>query len=696
MLNYGIGDIRNIALIGHTGTGKTSLADAVLFNTGQNSRLGKVDFETSMMDCEPEEIKRKTTISSAIASFEWKNKLINLIDTPGSANFIADTKSCMQGVDSVILVLDGVDGLKVQSEKLIKQAKEFELPIAVFINKLDRENSNYKSVVQNLEKSSLGLKSVLLQIPIGEEDSFKGVIDILAQKAYVFEQNESGKFVIQEIPPDLKADAEAIREKTIESIVECDDGSLEKYLEGQDLTDEEIHKAFKSGILKGKIVPVLFGSAFKNIGISLFLDFINDYMPSPVERGVITALNLEENEVKISLSDSEPLAAQVFKTIIDPYAGHLSIIRIFSGKMTPDSNVYNSSKKIKERIGQFFRLVGKKHESVEYARAGDIIAIPKLKETKTGDSFCDEKNPVVINYLSMPAAVISFAIKPKSRGDEEKIHAGLKKLMEEDPTLYISRDFQTKEMILSGMGHVHLDVAIEKLKRKFGVDVIMETPKIPYKETIKGHAKVQGKYKKQSGGKGQYGDCWIEIHPLEKAGGFEFVDNIVGGAIPRQYIPAVESGIKEAMLEGVLAGYPMVDIKIVLYDGSYHPVDSSEMAFKVAGSMAFKKGAMLANPVLLEPVMHVEITVPEQNVGDIMGDLNSRRGRMLGVDSENHTQTVKAEIPMTEMLQYAPALNSMTSGAGIFSMEFSHYEEVPAHLAAKIIDLNKINHKEVA
>ena len=686
-------EIRNVGLIGHVGTGKTSFADAILFNAGQNTRLGKVDNETSLMDNEPEEIKRKTTISSAIANFSWKNKWINLIDTPGSANYIADSKNCMQGIDAALIVLDSIDGVKIQSDKLIKQAKELNLPMAVFINKLEREHSNYKAVIASLEKS-FPAKPVLIQMPVGEETSFKGVIDLLEEKAYIFEQNESGKFSVQDIPADLKAEADSLREQSLESIVECDDEILEKYLEGQTLTAEEIQKALKAGIVNCQIVPVLFGSALKNIGVAQALDFINNYLPSPVERGEIKALSQDESEIQIKPSASEPLAALVFKTVIDPYAGQLTIMRVFSGKVTPDSVIYNSTKKSKERIGQILHLVGKKHEAVTQALAGDIIAIPKLKETQTGDSFSDEKKAVTIPTVKMPAPVISFAIKAKNKGDEEKIHAGLKKLMEEDPTIHLTRDAQTKEMILSGMGQVHVDVTIEKLKRKFGTEVLLEAPKIPYKETISGSTKVQGKYKKQSGGKGQYGDCWIELHPLEKGKGFEFVDNIVGGSIPRQYIPAVENGIREAMNEGVLAGCPAVDIKVVLYDGSYHPVDSSEMAFKVAGSMAFKKGYLQANPILLEPIMHVEISVPEQNVGDVMGDLNSRRGRMLGIDTEGHTQTVKAEIPMAEMLQYAAVLNSMTSGAGVFVMEFSHYEEVPAHLATKIIEQNKKEHKE--
>ena len=494
----------------------------------------------------------------------------------------------------------------------------------------------------------------------------------------------------------LNAEANVTRESSIESIVECDDAILEKYLEGQDLTEEDIKLALKKGVDNKQIVPVLFGAATKNIGIAQLLDYTTEYLPSPVDRGSIKVMTPNGEEQTRKPSKSEPLAALVFKTIADPYAGQLTFMRIFSGEIHSDSTIYNSTKKAKERVGQMLHLVGKKQDPAPTAICGDIVAVAKLKDTHTGDTISDEKSPIIIPTVPQPTPVISFAIKPKSKGDEDKIQSGLKRLMEEDPTLHVSRDFQTKEIILSGMGQVHLDVAIEKLKRKFGVEVILETPKIPYKETITGDAKVQGKYKKQSGGKGQYGDCWIELHPIDKNKEMEFVDKVVGGAIPRQYIPAVENGIREAMHEGVLAGYPTVGIQVVLFDGSYHPVDSSEMAFKVAGSMAFKKAAVEAKPVLLEPIMHVEITVPEENVGDIMGDLNGRRGRMLGVDAEGKTQTVKAEIPMAEMLKYSADLNSMTSGAGVFTMEFARYEEVPAHLAQKIVDAAKAAKEEAA
>lgn len=695
MTNFNVFDIRNVALVSHVGTGKTSLAEAMLLNAGQNTRLGKVDQESSLLDFEPEEVKRKTTISTSLASFDWKGKRINLLDTPGSANFAADARNCMQGVDSIVLVIDAIDGVKIQSSKFIKQAQELGLSIFVFINKLERENANYKAVLENLGNHFEG-NPVPLQLPIGQETTFKGVVDLLNEKGLVFETDESGKFQETDVPAEMKDEVASAKEASIESIVECNDEILEKYLEGQELSGDDIKKALAEGVKNKQIIPVFFGAATKNIGANQILDSIAEFMPSPIEKAPVKGKDAEGNDIEIKPSENEPLSALVFKTIADPYAGQLTIMRVFSGSMDSDSSVLNSTKDSKERIGQILHLVGKKNEPATKAITGDIVAVAKLKDTHTGDTLCDEKKAVTITPIKQPSPVISFAIKPKSKGDEDKIQSGLRRLIEEDPTLQSSRDAQTKEMILSGMGQVHLDVAIEKLKRKFGVEVILDTPKIPYKETINGDAKVQGKYKKQSGGKGQYGDCWIEIHPLERGKGFEFVDKIVGGAIPRQYIPAVENGIKGAMEEGVLAGYPVVDVQIVLYDGSFHPVDSSEMAFKMAGSMAFKKGVLDAKPVILEPIMHVEITVPEENVGDIMGDLNGRRGRMLGIDAEGATQTVRAEIPMAEMLRYAPDLNSMTGGAGVFSMEFARYEEIPAHLSQKIIEQSKAEKEEVS
>ncbi len=694
MSKYQISDIRNVGLVGHVGTGKTSLADAILFNVGLNTRLGKVDNETSLLDYEPEEVKRKTSISSAFATFDYKNKRFNIIDTPGAAHFTADSKNCMQAMDTCLFIVDAIDGVTVQTMDLINKANDLKKPTCIFINKVDREYADYKKAVSTLDDSGLA-NPVLIQLPLGQESSFKGVIDLVSMKAYVYEKDESGKFKEEDIPADLKEEAQSVREESIESIIEADDALLEKYLEGEELSLEEIESALKKGISMGKITPIVFGAGSKNIAVKQLLDLIASSFPSPEDVAPVKGLNGKGEEDERKASHDQPLSALVFKNIADPYAGQLTVIRIFSGKMSDDGSIYNATRKVKERFGQILCLQGKKTDTLEEAGAGDIIALAKLKDTKIGDSFADEKAPFTIPMMEQPKPVISFAIKPKSKGDEDKIQSSLKRLMEEDTTLIASREEQTKEMILSGMGQVHLEVAIEKLKRKFGVEVELATPKIPYKETITAKSSAQGKHKKQSGGRGQFGDCWIEMEPLPRGGGFEFVDKIVGGAIPRNYIPAVETGIREAMEDGFVAGFPVVDIRITLYDGSFHPVDSSELAFKIAGSLGLKNAMPKANPVLLEPIYNVEITVPEENVGDIMGDLNSRRGRMSGVAGKGKAQIVKAAIPLAEMLRYAPDLDSMTSGAGTFTMEFSHYEEVPQHLAQKVIDEAKAE-KEAA
>ncbi|MEW5821926.1 MAG: elongation factor G [Cyanobacteriota bacterium] len=694
MAKYEVSDIRNVGLIGHVGTGKTSLADAILFNVGLNTRLGKVDNETSLMDFEPEEVKRKTSISSSFASFEYKTKHFNIVDTPGAAHFIADAKNCIQAVDTCLFVIDAFDGIKVQTLDLIDTANKLNKSTAVFINKIERENSNYKKALETLDDSGLN-KPVLVQMPIGQESHFKGVIDLLKMKAYIYQKDESGKFVEEEIPADLLDEAQSIREESIESIIEADDSVLEKYLEGEELTTEEIFSCLKKGVAEGTVTPVLFGAGSKNIGVAQLLELIITSFPSPCEKTGIVATDKTGNEVVRKPSRDEPLSALVCKSIADPYAGQLTIVRLYSGKMESDSSIYNASKETKERYGQILTLQGKKQETLESAGAGDIIALAKLKETKIGDTFADEKAVCFIPMIEQPKPVISFAVKPKSKGDEDKIQTSLRRLMEEDTTLIADRNEQTKEMIISGMGQVHVEVSMEKMKRKFGVEVDLTVPKIAYRETIQGKAEAQGKHKKQSGGRGQYGDCNIEVEPLPRGEGFKFVDNIVGGAIPRNYIPAVEAGIREALTDGLLAGYPIVDMKVRLYDGSYHPVDSSELAFKIAGSLAIKNSVPKASPVLLEPIMNVSIIIPEEYVGDIMGDLNSRRGRMHGVDSQGKAQIVKATIPLAEMLRYSPDLDSMTSGSGTFTMEFSHYEEVPVHLQQKIVDEAKAE-KEAA
>lgn len=694
MPKYEVSDIRNVGLIGHVGTGKTSLADAILFNVGLNTRLGKVDNETSLMDYEPEEVKRKTSISSSFATFEYKNRHINLIDTPGAAHFIADAKNAIQAVDTCLFVIDAFGGVKVQTLDLISKAVDLKRSTAVFINKLDREHADFQKAVDSLDDCGLP-NPVIVQYPIGKEHEFKGVVDVLKMKAYIYQKDESGKFAEQEIPDDLKDQATSIREGSLESIIECDDEILEKYLEGEDISPEQIAVALKKGLAENKITPILFGAGSKNIGVGQLLEMVCTSFPAPSDKEPIKGKNDKgENEVRKPCR-KEPLSALVFKNIADPYAGQLTIMRIYSGMLGSDGTIYNSTRKYKERFSQILNLQGKKQDTMESAGAGDIIALAKLKETKIGDSFSEEKAPFHIKMIDQPKPVISFAVKPKSKGDEDKIQTSIRRLMEEDTTLISSREEQTKEFIISGMGQVHLEVSMEKLKRKFGVEVDLAIPKIPYKETIQSKASAQGKHKKQSGGRGQFGDCWIEIEPLERGKGFEFVDKIVGGAIPRNYIPAVENGIREGMNEGILAGYPIVDIRITLFDGSFHPVDSSELAFKIAGSLGLKNSLPKASPVLLEPVYNVDIIIPEENVGDIMGDLNSRRGRMSGVDSQGKAKVVRATIPLAEMLRYAPDLDSMTSGAGTFTMEFSHYEEVPVHLSQKVIDEAKAE-KEAA
>ncbi|MBC7357455.1 MAG: elongation factor G [Desulfacinum sp.] len=684
-----VGKVRTFAIISHGGAGKTSLAEAMLFTAGVTTRLGKVDDNTSVMDFEPEEVNRKITISTAFNTLPWKKHSCTIIDTPGDFNFVAETKSSLQGADAAVVVVDAIDGVKVQTEKVCEFADELGLPRLVFVTKMDRERADFVKTVENI-RQQFGNKCVPLLVPVGAAEDFKGVVDVLTGKAYIYAQGESGKFEVQDAPADAAELAAQYREMLIEGVSESTDELLEKYLEGEELTPEELRVGLRNAVVSGSVVPIACGSGTANIGTAQLLDIIVDYFPSPLDRGPKKGvLPADGSEIQREPDPDAPFSALVIKTISDPYAGRLSVIRIFSGTMKPDANVYNSTKQTKERYGQLLRIKGKGQESIQEAGPGDIVAVAKLKETTTGDTLCDEKNPIRFPFPELPMAVYSLAIEPKSRGDEEKIFSSLARLMEEDLALKLERNDETKEMILSGMGEIHIEATIEKLKRKFGVEVNLKLPKVPYKETIKGKARVQGKYKKQTGGRGQYGDCWIEMEPLPRGGGFEFVDKIVGGVIPRQYIPAVEKGIVEAAQEGVVAGYPVIDFKVDLVDGSYHTVDSSEMAFKIAGSMAFKKAVVEAKPTLLEPIMELEITIPDDCMGDVIGDLNSRRGKVLGMDSEGSKQIVRALVPLAEVLKYAPDLRSMTAGRGMFTMKFSHYEEVPAQLQEKIIEAAK-------
>ncbi|SFM41784.1 elongation factor G [Thermodesulforhabdus norvegica] len=681
-------NIRTFALVAHTGAGKTSLAEALLYTAGVTTRLNKVDQGNSLLDYEPEEIKRKITISTSFCTFEWNKHIFNLIDTPGDFNFIGDMQMALHGADGVIVVVDAVDGIKVQTEKAWELADALEHPRFIFISKIDRERADFQKTVDEIV-ANFGDVCVPLIVPVGAGEDFKGVVNVLEQKAYMYGDDESGKFEVTEPPADLADLVEQYREQIMERVAESDDELLEKYLEGEALTPEEIEGGIKKAIISQKLIPIACGSGVANKGIAQLLNLIEKYFPSPVERGPRKATDPAGNEVERAPSEEEPFSALVIKTLSDPYAGRLTIMRVFSGKLVPDSTVYNSSKQTRERFGNILTLQGKTQKPVQEALPGSIVAVAKLKDTATGDTLCDEKNPVIFKTLPLPPVVYSLAIEPKTRGDEEKIFSSLARLMEEDVALKLERNDETKEMVISGMGEIHIEATVEKLQRKYGVEVNLRLPKVPYKETIKGKARVQGKYKKQTGGRGQYGDCWIEMEPLPRGEGFQFVDKIVGGVIPKQFIPAVEKGIVEAAQEGVLAGYPMIDFKVDLVDGSYHSVDSSELAFKIAGSMAFKKAAMEAKPTLLEPIMYMEIVVPDDCMGDVIGDLNGRRGKVLGMESKGKKQIIKAHVPLAEVQRYAADLRSMTAGRGMFTMRFDHYEEVPAHLQEKIIEQAK-------
>ena len=675
---------RNIALVSHGGAGKTSLAEVILFKTGVTKRIGRVEDGNTVMDFEPEELKRNASLSSGFGQYVWDKHTVTVIDTPGDQNFFTDTKLGVQAADSAIVLVDAVDGVKVQTEQAMDFAKDFNTPCMIFINKLDRERADFDRTLQDIT-NSLELKPITLQLPIGSEENFKGVVDLVAMKAYTYD--ESGRATAGDIPDDMQDLVESEREKLIEDVAEADDELIERYLEGEDLSDEEIKNALKTGVLSRTFAPVLCGSAIKGIGIDLFMDFINSCMPSPLESPPKAGINPDDNsEVMRDPDPDAPFSGFVFKTIADPYAGRLSIFKVVSGTLGSEGNFYNTTKETKERFNQLLTLSGKDQKPATEAGPGAIVAVAKLKETTTGDTLCDDANKVIYTCAEPLPPLIAFALEPKTKGDEDKIFGSLSKLLEEDIALVLDRNAETKEILLSGSGQVHIEATVEKLKRKFNVEVNLNTPKVPYKETIKKKVRMQGKHKKQSGGHGQYGDCWIDMEPLPRGSGFEFVDGVVGGVIPRQYIPAVEKGILEACPKGVIAGFPCIDFRVTLNDGSFHAVDSSEMAFKIAGSLAFKKAAEAANPVLLEPIMKVTITTPDEHMGDIMGDLNGRRGRVLGMDSAGKNQVINAQVPMSEFLTYAPDLRSMTGGRGMFAMEFSHYDEVPVQMAEKIIE----------
>ena len=680
--------LRNVGILGQGGSGKTSLGEAMLFAAGATQRLGKVLDGTSVLDFEPEEIKHRVTISTAFHSLNWKKHGITLIDTPGYAAFLADSINSIRAMGGAVFLLNPTVGVRVESERVWARANEDGVSRLLFVSKMDHEPANVRERIAPMLET-LDAKGVYLQMPIGSEFDFKGVVDLLSMKAFVFD-GDSGKFNEVDIPAELNADALEWREKMLEDVSELDDALLEKFLDGKELAVEELKKTVRNATLERRIFPILFGSPLRQIGVAQLLDAVADYLPAPLEEAEFTGKNPVKGEALKRKHDPDaPFSAYVFKTVIDPFAGKLSILRVLSGKLTSDMTVFVPARQVRERVGHMFRLEGKKQDAVKEALAGEIVAVAKFKDIATGDTLCDEKAPIQYDGPVHFTPNISFALEPKSKADEDKLPQGLHRMKEEDQTIDLHRDEETRDFILSGMGQQHIEIAVEKLKRKYGAEVVLKAPKVPYKETIRGSASAQGRQKKQTGGHGQFGDTWIKVEPLPHGGGFEFVDKIVGGAIPRNYIPAVEKGIREAMAGGYLAGFPMVDVKATLYDGSYHDVDSSDMAFKIAASMGFRNAVEKAKPVLLEPIMNLEVSVPDECMGDVIGDLNSRRGKVVGMETKGHIQVIKSKVPMAEVLKYAADLRAITSGRGEFQLEFAHYEELPAHLAEKVIKETK-------
>jgi elongation factor G len=670
---------RTFALIGHGGTGKTSVAEMLLFTAGSITRLGKIDEGSTVLDYEPEETKRRGSIQPGFAQFLWKKNPNFLIDTPGDNNFIGDLPYLLQGADNVILVIDAIDGIKPLTKKIWSEAVKANLPAMVFVNKMDRERANFQMAYQGLSET-LGIKPVLLYLPIGSEADFSGLVDILAEKAYAFD--DKGGLTPIDMPEDLADEVTMTREIAIENIAESSEELMEKYLEEGSLTSEEMISGLRAGVASRTLVPVCAGSAMQNKGAAALLDTIQSVMTSPLEHEPW----LDADGGERPSSPDAPLAAFVFKTIADPFAGQLSVLRVLSGVLSPDAAVLNATKDEKEKIGQILYLEGKKQTPCKQeVGPGAVVAVAKLKNTSTGDTLCAEKSPFVLPKPALSPSIISYALAAEEKGEEDKVFAAVQKLLDEDINLHLVRNDETGDMLLTGMGQLHIELAVEKVRRRYKTNIVLKTPKIPYRETIKGKAQVQGRHKKQSGGRGQFGDCWIRMEPNARSAGYEFLDEIVGGSIPRNYIPAVDKGVQEAAARGFLAGYPLVDFKVAVYDGSYHNVDSSEMAFKIAGSLAFKKAVEMCNPILLEPIMLASVFIPDEFMGDVIGDLSSRRGRVLGSDSIGGVTEVKAHVPMAEMMKYAPDLRSMTGGQGTFTMEFAHYEECPPNVAEQVI-----------
>jgi len=679
--DYNIANIRNICLASHGGSGKTTLAEAMLFNAKATTRLGKVDSGNCVTDYDQDEIERKCSINLAVVHFNWKDEFFNLIDTPGYADFMGERIAGTRVTDSCIILIDVASGLEVGTEMAWQDADKMNLPRILFINKMTKENVSFSEVLEKVVER-FGTSVLPLQIPIGSGSSFKGVVDLIEEKAIVF---QNGKATESEIPEEMKDSFASYKEKMVESIAETEDSLTEKYLE-QGLTPEEVIAGLKAGVMSGKLFPVLCGDALSNAGVNRLLDAISNYLPSPKDRPPVSGKSpTKEEDVTRENSSDAPMSALVFKTLVEPHVGELNLVRVYSGVLTSGSEVMNTSKGSSEKISQIFLFKGKERTEVKELKAGNFGALVKLKNTHTGDTLSDKANPIVLEGIQFPGPAASIAVVPKTKGDEDKVSSALARISDEDPTFSSKYDVELRQTLIYGLGELHLEVSVNRLKRKFGVDMDLVRPKIPYRETVRKKAEVQGKYKRQSGGRGQYGDVWVRFEPLERGVGFEFVNAVVGGAIPSKYIPSVEKGIKEAMRTGALASYPTVDMKATVYDGSYHSVDSSDLAFKIAGSLAFKKGQEAADSYLLEPISAVEVVVPEEYMGDVMGDLNSRRGKIQGMDSEGALQKIKAMVPQAEMYRYSSQLRSMTQGRGTFSQKFSHYQEVPRDISERII-----------
>jgi len=683
---YGTKEIRNIGIVGHGHAGKTSLVSAMLFDAGATQRLGRVDDGSTVTDYDEDEVARKLTIHSAVAHCEWNGAKINIIDTPGFAAFILDAKAGLRACDAAAVLVDAVSGVEVQTEKAWSYAEDFGLARMIVVSRLDRERANFESAVASINES-FGRGAVPLQLPIGSEKSFQGVIDLIHLRSYIYEADGSGKFKEGDVPADLKDAAQAAREKIIDVVAEGSEELMEKYFADGTLSDEDLIPGIKAAVREGRLFPIFATAAVPNIGVQPLLNCMVDLSPAPDEVGNAKGHPSPDSDeiIEREVSDSQPFSALVFKTVADPFAGRITVFKIYSGTVKSDATVYNITKNTTERLGPLHTLQGKTLDKIGEAHSGDIVAVTKLRETTTGDTFCEKTAPIAYEPVTFPTPAIAFAIEPKSRNDEDKLSQAIHKMLEEDLALRFDRDAQTKEFLLAGSGQTHIEVAVAKLKKRYGVEVELHPPKVAYLETMKGRAEIVGRHKKQSGGRGQFGEATCVFEGLPRGSGFQFVDKIFGGAIPQQWRPAVEKGVKDAAARGAIAGYPVIDFKVELIDGKYHSVDSDDLSFQIAGRKAFRAAVEKVKVVLLEPIMNVEITSPQEVSGDILGDINSRRGRVQGMDTKGNQAVVKAQVPLAEMLSYQSTLNSITGARGSYTMELDHYDEVPAQISQKIV-----------